>query len=116
MSACWTNGFALREDGDVRWISIGLRCLDDHALGVYGPRAHRGAGISANGGLSQRRPHRVSEEVSTKLRNLPSAGPGPLTEVTCNPSNAYGPRAGSGPPLLYATPTSRAAPLPTPHR
>ena len=28
-------GFALREDGDVRWVSIGLRCLTDNTLGVY---------------------------------------------------------------------------------
>jgi hypothetical protein len=28
-------GFALFDDGDVRWISIGLRCLTDGTLGVY---------------------------------------------------------------------------------
>jgi hypothetical protein len=28
-------GFALREDGDVRWISVGLRCVHDGTLGVY---------------------------------------------------------------------------------
>jgi hypothetical protein len=40
-------GFALRDDGDVRWISIGLRCLTDNTLGVYadwkinyGPSGH----------------------------------------------------------------------------
>jgi hypothetical protein len=27
--------FALHDDGDVRWISIGLRCLADNTLGVY---------------------------------------------------------------------------------
>ena len=39
-------GFSLRDGGDVRWISIGLRCLTDNTLGVYadwkinyGPRA-----------------------------------------------------------------------------
>ena len=40
-------GFALRADGEVRWISVGLRCLADGTLGVYtdwkidyGPTAH----------------------------------------------------------------------------
>jgi hypothetical protein len=40
-------GFSLRDDGDVRWISIGLRCLTDNTLGVYadwkinyGPSGH----------------------------------------------------------------------------
>lgn len=28
-------GFALRDDGDVRWISIGLLCVQDGTLGVY---------------------------------------------------------------------------------
>ena len=28
-------GFALRDDGDIRWVSIGLRCVDDGLLGVY---------------------------------------------------------------------------------
>jgi hypothetical protein len=28
-------GFAVRADGDVRWISIGLRCVRDGVLGVY---------------------------------------------------------------------------------
>lgn len=28
-------GFARRADGEVRWISIGLRCLTDGTLGVY---------------------------------------------------------------------------------
>lgn len=28
-------GFALREDGDVRWVSIGLRCRGDDTLGCY---------------------------------------------------------------------------------
>ena len=28
-------GFSLREDGDVRWVSIGMRCHDDGVLGVY---------------------------------------------------------------------------------
>lgn len=28
-------GFALRPDGEVRWLSIGLRCLKDGQLGVY---------------------------------------------------------------------------------
>ena len=28
-------GFALREDGEIRWVSIGLRCLEDGWLGVY---------------------------------------------------------------------------------
>lgn len=28
-------GFALFDDGDVRWISIGLRCIQDGTLGVY---------------------------------------------------------------------------------
>jgi hypothetical protein len=28
-------GFALFDDGDVRWISVGLRCLNDNVLGVY---------------------------------------------------------------------------------
>lgn len=28
-------GFALREDGDVRWISVGLRCVQDGTLGAY---------------------------------------------------------------------------------
>ncbi|MFI0405232.1 hypothetical protein [Actinomadura sp. 3N508] len=40
-------GFSLRPDGDVRWVSLGLRCLADGTLGVYtdwkinyGPSAH----------------------------------------------------------------------------
>jgi hypothetical protein len=40
-------GFSLRDDGEVRWISIGLRCLADNTLGVctdwkidYGPSRH----------------------------------------------------------------------------
>ena len=40
-------GFALGDDGDVRWISIGLRCQADNTLGVYadwkvnyGPSGH----------------------------------------------------------------------------
>jgi hypothetical protein len=28
-------GFALREDGEVRWVSVGLRCTADGVLGVY---------------------------------------------------------------------------------
>lgn len=28
-------GFAFRSDGEVRWVSIGLRCLRDGSLGVY---------------------------------------------------------------------------------
>jgi hypothetical protein len=28
-------GFALRDDGDVRWVSVGLRCTTDGTLGVY---------------------------------------------------------------------------------
>ncbi|XVV15885.1 hypothetical protein ACQP2X_16500 [Actinoplanes sp. CA-131856] len=28
-------GYALFDDGEVRWISVGLRCLKDNALGVY---------------------------------------------------------------------------------
>jgi hypothetical protein len=28
-------GFALFDDGDIRWISVGLRCLKDNILGVY---------------------------------------------------------------------------------
>ena len=28
-------GFALRDDGDVRWVSVGLRCRNDGQLGVY---------------------------------------------------------------------------------
>ncbi|MBG6134410.1 hypothetical protein [Longispora fulva] len=28
-------GFALRDGQDVRWISVGLRCLTDNSLGVY---------------------------------------------------------------------------------
>ncbi|MBM2614090.1 hypothetical protein JIG36_00790 [Actinoplanes sp. LDG1-06] len=28
-------GFALFDDGEVRWVSVGLRCLKDGALGVY---------------------------------------------------------------------------------
>lgn len=28
-------GFALRHDGEVRWISVGLRCAHDGTLGVY---------------------------------------------------------------------------------
>ena len=28
-------GFALRDNGDVRWISVGLRCITDGRLGVY---------------------------------------------------------------------------------
>lgn len=40
-------GFALRRDGDVRWISVGTRCLADGTLGApadwkidYSPSAH----------------------------------------------------------------------------
>ncbi|GAA4587425.1 hypothetical protein GCM10023194_36280 [Planotetraspora phitsanulokensis] len=40
-------GFAFRGDGEVRWVSVGLRCLKDGGLGVYadwkidyGPTAH----------------------------------------------------------------------------
>lgn len=40
-------GYALRADGDVRWVSVGMRCLTDGACGVYtdwkidyGPTAH----------------------------------------------------------------------------
>jgi hypothetical protein len=40
-------GFAVFDDGDVRWISVGLRCLTDGTMGVYadwkidyGPSAH----------------------------------------------------------------------------
>jgi hypothetical protein len=29
------RGFALHDDGEVRWISVGLRCLTDNTLGVY---------------------------------------------------------------------------------
>ncbi|MEV4842249.1 hypothetical protein AB0K20_03355 [Micromonospora matsumotoense] len=28
-------GYALFDDGEVRWISVGLRCLNDGTLGVY---------------------------------------------------------------------------------
>ncbi|MEV6602412.1 hypothetical protein AB0M36_37025 [Actinoplanes sp. NPDC051346] len=28
-------GYALFDDGEVRWISVGLRCLKDNVLGVY---------------------------------------------------------------------------------
>ncbi|MBB6350203.1 hypothetical protein ACWGH8_41600 [Nonomuraea muscovyensis] len=28
-------GFAFRGDGEVRWVSVGLRCLEDGNLGVY---------------------------------------------------------------------------------
>ncbi|MFR9780329.1 hypothetical protein ACL02O_30285 [Micromonospora sp. MS34] len=28
-------GFALRADGEVRWVSIGMRCTRDGVLGVY---------------------------------------------------------------------------------
>jgi hypothetical protein len=28
-------GFAVRDDGDIRWTSIGLRCVGDGILGVY---------------------------------------------------------------------------------
>jgi hypothetical protein len=28
-------GFSLRDDGEVRWLSIGLRCRSDGLLGVY---------------------------------------------------------------------------------
>jgi hypothetical protein len=28
-------GYAFFDDGEVRWISVGLRCLKDNALGVY---------------------------------------------------------------------------------
>lgn len=28
-------GYALFDDGDVRWVSVGLRCLKDNTLGVY---------------------------------------------------------------------------------
>jgi hypothetical protein len=28
-------GFALRDDGEVRWVHLGLRCIDDGVLGVY---------------------------------------------------------------------------------
>jgi hypothetical protein len=28
-------GFALRDNGDVRWISVGLLCVQDGTLGVY---------------------------------------------------------------------------------
>ncbi|MFB4283853.1 hypothetical protein ACBJ59_51740 [Nonomuraea sp. MTCD27] len=28
-------GFAFRNDGEVRWVSIGLRCISDGSLGVY---------------------------------------------------------------------------------
>ncbi|MEV0896093.1 hypothetical protein [Actinoplanes sp. NPDC049802] len=28
-------GFALFDDGDVRWVSVGLRCLKDGVQGVY---------------------------------------------------------------------------------
>jgi hypothetical protein len=28
-------GFALRDDGDVRWVYIGLRCVQDGVLGCY---------------------------------------------------------------------------------
>ncbi|WP_069166912.1 hypothetical protein [Nocardia altamirensis] len=28
-------GYALRDNGDIRWISVGLRCIADGTLGVY---------------------------------------------------------------------------------
>ncbi|GIF14926.1 hypothetical protein [Actinoplanes teichomyceticus] len=28
-------GYALFDDGEVRWVSLGLRCLKDNTLGVY---------------------------------------------------------------------------------
>ena len=28
-------GYALLDDGEVRWISVGLRCLKDDTLGVH---------------------------------------------------------------------------------
>lgn len=28
-------GFAFFDDGEVRWVSVGLRCLKDNTLGVY---------------------------------------------------------------------------------
>lgn len=28
-------GFALFDDGEVRWVSVGLRCLADNTVGVY---------------------------------------------------------------------------------
>jgi hypothetical protein len=28
-------GFALRKDGEVRWVSVALRCTADGVLGVY---------------------------------------------------------------------------------
>lgn len=28
-------GYALRDDGDVRWVSVGMRCLTDGGCGVY---------------------------------------------------------------------------------
>ncbi|MGV9414846.1 hypothetical protein ACWDOP_33515 [Nocardia sp. NPDC003693] len=28
-------GFSVRDDGDIRWVSVGLRCLADGVLGVY---------------------------------------------------------------------------------
>jgi hypothetical protein len=28
-------GYALLDDGEVRWVSVGLRCLKDNTLGVY---------------------------------------------------------------------------------
>ena len=28
-------GFALRDGGDVKWVSVGLRCTIDGTLGVY---------------------------------------------------------------------------------
>ncbi len=28
-------GFSLRDDGEVRWVSVGLRCRNDGLLGVY---------------------------------------------------------------------------------
>jgi hypothetical protein len=35
----WINvavGFALRDDGSVKWVYSGLRCVTDGTLGVYG--------------------------------------------------------------------------------
>lgn len=28
-------GFAVRDDGDINWVSVGLRCLTDGVVGVY---------------------------------------------------------------------------------
>ena len=27
--------FAVRDDGDINWVSVGLRCLADGVVGVY---------------------------------------------------------------------------------